>query len=365
MKTIKALPLMALLLVFSACGHKEETQETKPQQYCLDEKFKSKIKIEAVPKSAVSESIHLMGNVNANPDKVIPYVSLIDGIVASANFSLGDKVAKNQVLAEVKSIELSALQAQRSTIDAQLRVAQKKLQATTAMYSDGIASQKEMIEVQSELDILKSEKQRVDANLNLYSASTSRGVFQVKAPASGIITSKAISTGEQISSGGEVLFTISNLDEVWVMANIYATNIQNITQGMEVAIQTLSYPDEVFKGKIAVISQVLDDNEKVLKARIVLANPAMKLKPGMLVDVFVTKKQPIEAVNIPVAAIVFSDNENYVLVYKDDCTIEIRKVEILVKNNDRVFIAKGLEEGEKIITQNQLLIYEQIKNLQN
>src|SRR5690606_41534208 len=64
-----------------------------------------------------------------------------------------------------------------------------------------------------------------------------------------------------------------------------------IQQGMEVDIRTLSYPDEVFKGKIDAVSSVLDSDAKVLKARISLTNENVKLKPGMLVDVIALRSE--------------------------------------------------------------------------
>src|SRR5690606_14009530 len=108
--------------------------------------------------------------------------------------------------------------------------------------------------------ILESEKQKVEYNLNLYNASSTKNVFQIKAPSSGIITAKNINSGTAVSSEGESLFSISDLNTVWAMANIYSTDIGHISTGMEVEIKTISYPDEIFRGKIDGISQVLDEN---------------------------------------------------------------------------------------------------------
>lgn len=158
----------------------------------------------------------------------------------------------------------------------------------------------------------------------------------------------------------EVMFLKENL---WL--NIYATNVRNINVGMEVNIKTLSYPDEIFTGKITSISQVYDPEAKVLKARIVLENKDYKLKPGMIVDIFASRNRNIEAVSVPTKALVFDDNQNFVVVYKDDCHIEIRKVKVLSKSNGITYIEEGINVHEKIITQNQLLIYERLKNAEN
>ncbi|MBW6482979.1 MAG: efflux RND transporter periplasmic adaptor subunit [Vicingaceae bacterium] len=364
---MKLIPYWILTtILLSSCGNAEEqNNNAENKNYCVEENFRSKIELEQPKMQLVTEGISLTGAIEPNPDKVIHFVSLVSGIISNTNFSLGDKVTKGQVLAELRSTELSGLQSQSKTIVSQIKVAEKKLQSLQSMFDDGIASQKDLMEAQSELEVLKAEKERINTNLSLFSASPEKGVFQIKSPTTGIVTAKSISAGTQISAEGEPLFTISDLSEVWVLVNIYATNVVNIETGMQVNIKTLSYPDEIFEGKIATISQVLDVEAKVLKARVVLQNTNLKLKPGMIVDVTALKELKTEALSVPTSALVFDNNQNYVVVHKSDCEIEIRLVEILTKSNGVTFLSGGLNENEKIISKNHLLIYEQIKNFQN
>jgi cobalt-zinc-cadmium efflux system membrane fusion protein len=352
------------IMFFNSCSDSaEELQKAQISSYCLDEHFKSKIELTNPQKQTVTESIPLTGTVESNPDMVVPFVSLVSGIISNTYFSLGEKVTKGQILAELKSSQLSELQSQYKTIEAQIKVAERKLQMMQKMFDDGVASQKDLMEAESELNILKAESEKINANLSLFSASTEKGVFLIKSPTTGIVTAKNIAPGQQITAEGDPLFTISDLSEVWVLVNVYATNIKNIQPGMEVSIKTITYPDEIFKGKISAISQVLDIDSKVMKARVVLKNADLKLKPGMLVDVIAIKELNTEALSIPTAAIIFDDNQHYVIIYKSNCEIEIRKVEILTKNNGTTFLSGGLSENDKIIAKNHLLIYEQIKKL--
>lgn len=360
MKYPVIIPLTFLALSIVACSEKKE-EAVKDEKYCLDASFKKDIEFVTATVQNISEGIHLTGTIEANPDKVVSFKSLFSGVVTTTHFSLGQQVQKGQLLAEVSSTEYSALNAELKSAESQIRVAETKLKSVTAMFKDGIASQRDLNEAQSELDVLNAEKAKVSSNRNLYSASNSKSVFQIKAPATGIITSKNIAAGMQIAADAEEpLFTISNLDDVWVMANVYASNLQNIKEGMPVEITTASYPDEVFKGKISVIAQVFDEQAKVIKARIVLNNNGHKLKPGMLADIMALKEQENRAVSVPSSEIIFSDNENYVLVYKSDCDIEVRKLKILARNANTVFIEGGLKENEKVISKNQLLIFSRL-----
>jgi len=367
-KTLNPIITLCLpgLMFLCACDNSEaENNAPETNNFCIAESFKPDIELVQPKMQFVTEGISLTGTIEPNPDKVVHFVSLVSGIISNTSFSLGDKVKKGQVLAELRSTELSELQSQSKTIASQITVAEKKLQSLQSLFDDGIASQKDLLEAQIELDVLKAENEKIHSNLSLFSANPERGVFQVKSPTSGIVTAKSISAGTQISAEGAPLFTISDLSEVWALVNVYATHVKNIEPGMPVRIKTLSYPDEVFTGEIQAISQVLDAEAKVLKARVVLQNADLKLKPGMIVDVEALKELEIEALSIPTSAVVFDNNQNYVVVHKGDCDIEIRPAEILTKSNDTTFLSGGLNEGEKIISKNQLLIYEQIKNTQN
>ncbi|MFD2520328.1 efflux RND transporter periplasmic adaptor subunit [Emticicia soli] len=355
---------LIMLVVFGCANSTEKVKESKKdEKYCLDGVFKKDIEFETVIKQKISEGIHLTGVIEANPDKIVTFKSLFSGIVTNTFFSIGDKVQKGQILAEVSSTEYTSLNANLQSLESQIKVAETKLKSIQGMYNDGLASRKELDEAKSELEILNVEKTKTTANRSLYSASNSKSVFQIKAPATGIITVKNISTGIQITADSdEPLFTIANLDDVWVMANIYASNIQHIKEGMEVEIRTISYPDQVFRGKVSFIPQILDESAKVLKARIVMSNKDSKLKPGMLADITALKKQEIEAASIPSSELIFSENENFVVVYRDDCDIEVRKVKILAKNQEKVYV-EGLKENERVISKNQLLIFNRLNEL--
>ena len=358
----KNIALILLISLFVACNSNEEPRTARDDNFCLDEKTKHIIGTTTAEKQPVTTGIHLTGSIEANPDHVVHFMSLVDGIISNTYFSLGDAVHKGQVLAEMQSTELSALRSELTALEAQIEVAKVALSAKESMFNDGISSNQELLESQNNLRILESEKERIENNLRLYKASSAKNVFQLTAPASGIITAKNINSGTAVTNGGDPLFSIADLNNVWAMANIYATDIAHISKGMEVEIKTLSYPDEVFNGKIDVISQVLDDDAKVLNARIVLDNKDLKLKPGMIADITALRKTDQQMITIPTSCLVFFNGKNYALVYKNDCDIEPREVTLFAERNGLTYIESGLEENEKIIDKNQLLIFSALNN---
>lgn len=365
MKHTILLPITLILLAYGCAEKKEDDKKASTENFCLTPKLKEKISIETVQMLPVTESFSLTGNIAYNSDDVVQFSSLYNGLITNTFFSLGDYVKKGQVLAEIKSTELNSLQAERKSLQSQLSVAKRKLQATKSMYENEIASQSDLIQGQSEVDVLKSSIENVEQNLALYSASGEKSVFQIKAPVDGYIVSKNMSPGTQINDNEGSLFTISDLSKVWVMVNIYSTNLKDVHEGMEVKITTPAYPNQVFNGKITKLSQVFESDEHVLKARIVMDNTNLKLKPGLAADVLINKKtNQKDMAAIPAKALIFDNNQNYVLVYKDDCHLERRLIKPTVKNKDFLYFENGLQVGEKVIIKNHLLISEQLKDNQ-
>lgn len=351
-----------LFILLSSCGTQKETDSTTVGDPCIGEEIKKSITIYTVEKKPVSDYIHLTGIIEENPENVLKFHSLVNGIVSNTYFSLGDQVRKGQLLAEIRSAELASLQAEKQSLEVQITAAEKHLETSTSLLQDELITQREWQESASELEILKAEREMVLSHLSLYSASTEKGVFQIKAPVSGYITEKKIRPGWQINDSEEALFIISDLNEVWVMADIYASNVRHIEAGMEVEVSTIAEPHKLIPGKIAQITRTMDSENRVLKARIPLSNTAAELQPGMLADIRVIKSEKSMALAVPEEALIFYDNRHYIVVYYDDCKIDIREVTPLSENGDLVFIQKGLEEGEKIIAGNPLLLFEKIRH---
>lgn len=348
------------LWLFAACSEREPVVTTSATDFCLNEALRQKIKLDTLMEQPVTQHVNLTGEITYNPDKVVQFVSLVEGIATTTSFSLGDYVEKGQVLAAIKSPELNALLAERNSLNVQFRLAARELEAAKGLFDDNISSERDLLRAELELEKLAADLANVSSSLRLFNPNESNGTFEILAPTNGYVVEKNINPGMQIH-GGENLFTISNLDEVWVMVNVYATDMQFVEQGMEVDIQTLAYPDEFFHGEISALSQVFDNEERVLKGRVVLKNTSMKLKPGMSADISVERRVGRQAVAIAEDAVIFDNNQYFAVVYEGDCRLQARRITFLTKDNQWYFVDEGLEEGELVVSQNHLLVYEKIK----
>lgn len=347
--------IFLLAFLGGSCQGEVEKSEEKN---CLTEQDIRDLEPLSVINSQVEKELRFNGKVTYDPKSVIRYTSFVSGVITNTYFNLGDKVTKGQVLAEIKSTELNEMQSEVAQLKEKLRVAERELEKTQGFHQHGIASEKELMKAKGERNNLASQLKRLQDNLAFYSVSVRKNVFEIKAPKTGFVIRNKLVDGLQISDNGKSLFTISNLDKVWVELSVYATDMDMIEKGMPVEIKTNSYPDTTFSAKIDWVSQVINPAKNILKAVVVFENDRLKLKPGLQVEVIAKAKNKHKAPRIPAKAVVFHNNEYFVDVI-DSCQTQNRHIQILAQDENTVFVKHGLEPGEKIVTKNALLHFEE------
>lgn len=348
------------ILLFASCETKTDVNNPD-NKLEFKEAFLEKVQTTKAILSDQEQELTLTGKVQYDPDKVINYVPMIGGIIDRSYFSLGDKVQKDQTLLDIRSTELTSLQSERVGLESDVKIAERELKTAKTMFDDNMLSEKELMEAQAKLNQARAAYSKVQTDMSVFGSNKGNGMFSIKAPMSGYIVAKNASSGSTVSADSDPLFVIADLSTVWVTVNVYAGNLLFVKEGQEVAITTLSYPGEVFKGKINTLSQVFDPEEKVLKARIVMPNKDLRLKPEMSVVVKLKNEIHNQLISVPSDALVF-DNDRYHLVVEESPNNFVAKEVTLGGHHNKVtYIVSGISEGENIVTRNHLLIYASLK----
>ena len=358
----KVYVLSVFVCLYSCTNQKEKTEtEEKKATYCLTEQLKKTTEIIPILEKPIHEQLSLSGKIEYNENDLVSFKSLLQGVVDKVNFELSDYVQKGQVLAVVKSNEVLELTQQKRFIQNQLELSRKQLKTKKELLADGMISQQDVIVTEHEIQLAQIELDKLNATLGMYRA-VGNGQFQILAPKNGYIVQKNMSVGQSITADSEAaLFSISNLKQVWVMVNIYANNLQYVKQGDNVKVKTMAYPDRIYSGKIDKIYNVFDDNEHVLKARVVLDNSDLNLMPGLSAEIIIDKQNVIgNGFAVPNNAIVFENNKEYIVVYTNDCHLKIRKITTIAANEEYTFVEEKFAPNEKVVTKNALLIYEEL-----
>lgn len=352
----------AFSLILSSCQQKNDKKaDVQPSKFCLNQELKKSTEISELKEQDIREQLTLSGKIEYNENDLVAYKSLLQGIVESVHFELGDYVKKGQVLATVKSNEVLDLMQQKRYHENQVVLASKQIKTKTELLKDGMASQPEVTAAEHELQAAQIEVDKINASLALYRA-VGNGLFQILAPKNGYIVQKNMSIGQSILvDSQDSFFSISNLKQVWVMVNIYANNLQYIKEGDVVKVRTIAFPDRNYEGKIDKIYRVFDANEHVLKARVILDNEDLQLMPGLSADIIIDKNNILgKAFAIPNSAKIFENNKEFVVVYKDDCHLETRRITTIGQNEEFTFVAEKFAPQEQVIKRNALMIYEEL-----
>ncbi len=354
------LLIIAGLLSLQSCKTKEVV--VADTNFRLTETLAKEKELAEVTLQTVEAELMLTGKISFDEDKVARVFPLAGGFVRDLNVELGDYVKKGQTMAIIRSPEIAGFTREGVAAESQVRVAEKNAQVATELYKSGNISEVELINSQKELENAKGELARIQAVLDMYSAGTG-SIYPIKSPVSGVIVQKNIALSMELRTEDiSPVFIVGNLDEIWVMANIYESDITKIKEGYDAEITTISYPDKVFKGKIDKIFNLMDAESKVVKARITLKNENFELKPEMFANVRVTYKEAVKKLTIPSSALIFDKSRYFVMIYKADDDIETREVSVYKDTGEIIYIESGLKAGEKVMTKFQLLVYDALND---
>lgn len=355
------LVLAGFLLSLASC-QKNSPSEPESSPFSLTDTMLKRCPTTEVRLEQVRNELRLFGKIAAENSKTAQVYPVVGGNVVKINAELGDFVRQGEILAVVRSSEVADFQRQRLDAQAELAIAEKNLQVAKDLYEGKIASEKDLTSARTEVEKAQAELSRIKEVYNIYNLS--RGsLYNISAPITGFIVHKDINQNELLRSDkSDAVFSIAEINKVWVMANVNESDIGKVALGYDAEVQTISYPDETFTGKVSKILNAIDPETKAMKIIVELDNAGFKLKPEMNATVKLRYREDRELCIIPASALIFDQSKNWVMVYHDRNHIETRQVEVYRQIGDQVYLSSGLKPGEKVIRENGLLVYDALND---
>lgn len=183
---------------------------------------------------------------------------------------------------------------------------------------------------------------------------TATDTMNVRSPVRGYVARKGALPGIYVQPGTE-LFQIADLSTIWVLADVYESDIGRVKVGQRAALELDAWPGETFAGRVTFLYPALDTGSRTLQARLEIKNPGLRLRPGMYGDVTV-EVGSVEAVVVPREAIVDTGELQYVFVSRGGGRFEPRRVRVGAAGGGKVAIVEGLAEGERVVTTSNFLL---------
>lgn len=356
--------ILSLAAVSLAACDKKPAEEKK-DRFMLSDTMTRMIAIDSVRYCNIDNRISLSGEVGFNENNVVKVFPRSSGQVLETRVSLGDHVVKGQTLAVIRSADVAGNYSDLKSADADVAIAKRQMDNAESLYKSGISSEREYLEAKENYQKTLAAKDKYASMININGGSNTNasGQYVLTSPIDGYIVEKNVNAGDFIRpDNAGTLFTISNLKDVWVYANVYEADIPKVKEGYKVSIIPMAYPDVSLSGKIDKVNRMLDPQTKTLRVRITLDNKDLLLKPEMFVKVSVDHTEETKGICIPTSAILSQDGKSYVVVYNSDSDLHVAEVSINKTFSEKTYLNSGVEAGQRVVTKNQLLIFNQLVN---
>jgi len=346
---------------YSSQAKKEETA----QLFSVPPEQMSHLRIVTVTPGTLERTLRLSGAVAYNAFRTTPVITQVGGPVSRILVVPGDHVKLRQPLLEVASPDYAQLRASYLKARDTFRVADKNWARAQDLYAHGAIAERDLLQAESDRNQAKADLESNEEGLrilgipkpeDLEKAPVSSGI-PLLSPIDGEIVERLVSPGQLLQAQATQAFTISDMSSVWVLANIYQTDLAYVKEGNEVETTSDAYPGEVFRGKISYLSPAVDVNSRTLQARIEVENRGRKLKKDMYVTVTVKAGRIENAISVPDAAVLRDDeNHPFVFVQAQDQRFARRPVEIGQSQDGQTQILRGLAAGEKVVADGSLFL---------
>jgi membrane fusion protein, heavy metal efflux system len=373
-RAIEWAAVAACACALFGCGSGQQSQMTSfssqasksatPALFTIPQDQMSHVQVITVATTKLTRILRLTGSVEYNAFKTTPVISQVGGPVSRILVLPGEQVKAGQPMLEVSSPDYSQLLDTYLKAADSYRLADRNYTRAQDLYQHQAIAERDLQQAESDRNQAQADLNAAEQGLKILGVKNPEDLAKgpttaeipVLAPISGEVVERLVSPGQVIQAGSTQAFTISDMSTVWVLANVYQTDLAYVHVGDDVAVQTDAYPD-TFHGKISYVSPELDPNTRTLQARIVVDNQGEKLKRDMYCTVTVTAGTVTNAIAIPDAA-VLRDDENQPFVYLESGANQFgrRPVNIGESNNGETQILSGLSPGDNVVGNGSLFL---------
>jgi len=328
------------------------------------------VQLVAVQKNKLPRRLRFSGNVTYNAFKTTPVFSPIGGPVHEILVAPGQTVTAGQALLTVNSPDYSAARSAYLKARDAFFLADKIYTRSQDLYSHGALAEADLQQAETSRSQAQADLQASEDMLRALGIKDPEGMVKnppkttlqipLPAPVGGEVVERLVGPGQLLQGGATQVFTISDMSTVWVLVNVYQSDVAYVHVGDSVDITTDTYP-QIFHGRISYVAPALDPNTRTLQARIVTGNPKKILKKDMYVTAVLQAGTIQNALTVPDAA-VLRDTENMPFVYVQSGTNQFarRLVKVAESQDGHTQITDGLKEGERVVGDGSLFL--QFKN---
>jgi len=359
---ILSLPVIAALFSTGCGGGKSDPQAEAPPPLKVERvedrnvfqvDHSERFQLTQAAEHVATPQLRVTGTVTPDISRAVPVISLAVGRVVEIDARLGDTIKKGQLLLKVQSADISGAFSDFQKAVADEKLAATQLERAKLLYDKGAISLNDLQIAEDTEDKAKVDVQTTAEKLRVLGSPTldrPSGIVEIRAPISGVITDQQVTNAAGVAGlGSPNPFTISDLDFVWVLCDVYENDLVNVRLGEKADIRLNAYPDQLFSGTIGNIGPVLDPNIRTAKVRIEMRNPGL-MRPGMFVTAAFHGRQKEKRAAVPATAILHLHDRDWVYVPMKNS--QFRRTEVVggdMLPDQMQEIVSGIAPGQRVV----------------
>jgi cobalt-zinc-cadmium efflux system membrane fusion protein len=366
------LAVLPALIGLAACRKAEPADVTPPpgETWLTDEQIQgARLRIEPVKSRVLALHLVSPGRVAFDEGRVAHVFSPVSGRVTRVLAAFGQRVTQGAALAVIESPDLGSARSDLIKARADLVAAEREFDRQKELLAHQASAERDYEAAQNTSAKARAEVERTQKRLDLLHASESDGdiqQFALRSPLAGEVINRTATVGLEVqgmlSSANVVaeLFTVGDIDNVWVWGDLYERDLGRVRPGQTVTISSVAYPDRRITGAVDFVSDTLDKDTHTARFRCVVPNRDRLLKPEMYVTLSLEAEKR-EALAVPASAIVRSGERHLVFIRDgktEDGRVRFRERSIDLGEGDDGWISvkSGLVSGENVVVAGSILL---------
>jgi membrane fusion protein, heavy metal efflux system len=366
MTVTRSLVLVALAAALGGCGKSKApvapapAAERNPLAVQASEQLLRELKIAEVATAEVRDALRVPGRIEADEQRVARIGSPVTGRINELEAVVGQEVRRGQTLAQLTSTDLSSAQLNFLQAFSQKLLAERAAQRAQQLFDADVIGAAELQRRQSEQqqaeagvsaarDQLKVLGMSERAILTLAASRNVNSISTIVAPISGTVIERSATQG-QVVQPAVTIFTIADLSNVWLVADVPEQSSELVRVGEQVEAEVTALGGKRLSGRLSFVASIINPETRTVRVRMDLPNADRSLKPAMLATVLIRGRPEMHPV-VPSIAVVRLDNKDYVFAQTGPDAFVLRPVTLGPEADGKRRVMSGVKAGEKIVAE--------------
>jgi membrane fusion protein, heavy metal efflux system len=308
-----------------------------PLVVTADSALLARLKMGVVTNLTLAETLRVPGRLEANLYQTARIGSPIAGRITKIDARFSQEVKAGQVLAEISSPDLAQAQLNFLKAHSQQQLTGRAVERAQLLLSADVIGTAELQRRQSELQIANAEKRAIADQLNALGIPASRiaqlertGQIQsgalITASTAGTVIDLKVTAGQMVNPT-DILFTVSNLNELWAVAELPEQDSQFVKKGQRVQIEVPALENQRIIGTVAYVSDLVNPETRTVRVGVTVQNTDRRLKPAMLMTMMIEANATPKSV-VPSSSVVRENDVDYIFVKTATDSFRLVKIEL-------------------------------------